>query len=484
MAGLIPPTGRFYITGPVHHIQMQLTDWSLKQCGRRVIALGLVVLLVGSMFASVAAADAAIGLRQAGVSATTVTVGENVTVDAQAVNVGDSGGGYTFEFESNGTYCGTTWCQFDEKRVTVPAGERRSASATIQFDEPGTYKIRVNGVNAGIVTVAAARTQVTSETDTQRRLDIRASGVSTTEPTDFDIPASNLSVALQRWSPSTGQSSFQQYLTEYTNRSEVPGGVPDPADSTLLGVIDFESEDGFDRSTMRIGVTDSVLANSTLERDEVTVYQRSDSHWEPLSTSVAEDGPERTVYEATATRGTTYAVGRIDPNISIVNTSYRSLASGNGVWLTVDGRLRNTAPIAGTYVASMQSNGETVNQTTVTVPASGEASLSLSHRVTEAGQYRLALNGTQVGSVLVSSSQVADSQSTDAPSTGEDATAGGGGDIVDAVDSVLPSTVFGISTLYLAAGLAIALGAFVAMLLLLRRGGDGGGGSQDSFDPW
>ena len=461
---------------------MQLIGLSLKQCGQQVLAIGLIVLLVGSLFASAAAADAAIGIPKAGVSATEATVGENVTVSAQVVNVGDSGGGDTVEFERNGTTYGTRWATFETTRVSLAADERQTINATIQFDRPGTYALRVNNKRAGVVTVTSTRARVESATDSQRRLDFRANDVSKTEAIEFDIPASNRSVALQRWSPTTGQSSFQQYLTEYTNRSETPVDLRSSADSPLFGVIDFESEDEFRESTMRIGVDDSVVANASLDRDEVVIYQRNGAGWEPLSTSVADEGPNRTVYEATATRATAYAVGRIDPNISLANTSYRSVESANGVRLEVEGRLRNTAPMAGTYVGSLRVNGETVNQTTVTVPASDEANVSLSYEVTEAGEYRLALNRTRVGSVLVTGGQIADSQSTES-SAGVDTGVSPGG-VADTVDGAIPPTVLGIDTLYLGGGLAIALSVFVVVLLLLRRGGGGGGGRPDSFDPW
>jgi len=463
-------------------MQMQPTDWSPTRRGQRVLALGLTVVLVGSVFASVAAADAAIGLRKAEVSATTVTVGENVTVTAEAVNVGDSGGGFTFEFERNGTQYGTTWTTFKSVRESgIQPDERRSADATLQFDRPGTYALRVNDRKAGVVTVRSARTQIASENETQRRIDVRASGVSASEATDFDIPASNRSLALVGWSTTTGQSAFQQYLTEYTDRSEVPETLPDQADSTLFGVVDFESDDGFEEATMQVGVDDAALANSTLARDEVTVYQRNGGTWEALSTTVATDGANRTVYEATATRGTTYAVGRIDPDISVANTSYGSTVQGTDARLYVDARLRNTAPVAGTYRGAMRVNGETVNVTTVTVPANGEANFSLSHDVTESGQYRLAVNETSVGSVFIPEGQLSTVQSTDAsPASATNTGPGGVGEVDDAV----PPTVLGIDTLYLAGGLAIALGVFVAVLLLLGRGGDGGGGNRDSFDPW
>ncbi|MFC6757964.1 hypothetical protein ACFQER_16605 [Halomicroarcula sp. GCM10025894] len=180
---------------------MQLSDGSLTQCGHRVLALGLVVLIVGSMFASVAAAQSAIGFRNAEVSATTVTVGENVTVSAEAVNVGDSRGGYSFEFERDRV-------RFEKIRVTIPANTDRRVSTNISFDEPGTYRITVNGNQAGRITVQPARARVTSETESQRRIDVRANGVSPTGPTGFDIPSSNRTFALQNWSTTTGKLRF------------------------------------------------------------------------------------------------------------------------------------------------------------------------------------------------------------------------------------------------------------------------------------
>ncbi|MDS0284197.1 hypothetical protein [Haloarcula onubensis] len=469
---------------------MQPSDWSPSHLGTRALALGLVVLLVGSMFASVAAAGSAIALRNADVSATTVTVGENVTVTANAVNVGDSGGGYTFEFKRNGTDYGTTWTTFASRRVTLAADEYRSVNATVQFDEPGTYGIRVNDKRAGVVRVQSARTQVDSVSDTQRRVDVRANGVSTSEPTDFEVPPSNLSVGLERWSTTTGQSAFQQYLTEYTNRSEVPETLPSRADSTLLGVVTFESDDDFDEATMRLAVDSGALSNSTVAREDVTVYQRNGDIWERLETTLVAAEANRTVYEATVTRGTTYAVGRIDPNVSVANTSYGTTASAGGQRLYVDARVRNDAPIAGSYTGELRVNGEVMNRTTITVPASGEARVSLSHTVSEAGTYTLELDRTAVGSVLIAESQVGDTQSpgsSDADGTGSPtATATGVGESGDdaGLADALPATVLGIDTLYVAGGLAIALGAFVAIWLLLRRGGDGGGGRPDSFDPW
>ena len=457
---------------------MQPTDWSPAESGQRLLAVGLVLLFVGSM-ASVAVASPATAIRSAEVSATTVTVGENVTVSAEAVNVGDSGGGYTFNFESNASVCGTRYCEFEQIRVTIPANSDRRVETNVSFDEPGTYSVRVDGERAGTVRVAPSRARVEATSESQRRISLRANGVATGEPTDFDVPPSNRTFAVQNWSTATGQSTFQQSLTEYTNRSELPGTVPPAEQATLLGVVGFESDDGFQESTMRIAINDTLLADSALSRDEVTVYQHNGDSWERLSTSVAAERTGGAVYEATASRGTTYAVGRIDPSFAIENTSVRTSATDRGQLLTLDAQVGNTAPVAGEFTGSLRVNGETVNRTTVTVPANGAANLSLSHEVTEAGTYTVKLNRSRSTRVLLSESDIR-AQQTDTPG----ATASATGDGAGAVPGPVPSTIFGVRTLYVLAGLALALGVFVVILLLLRGGGDGGGGLQDNFDPW
>ena len=457
---------------------MQPTDWSPAESGQRLLAVGLVLLFVGSI-ASVAAASPATSIRSAEVSATTVTVGENITVSAEAVNVGDSGGGFTFNFGRNTTDCGTTYCEFEEIRVTIPANSDRRVETNVSFDEPGTYSVRVDGNKAGTVRVTPSRARIESSTKSQRRISLRANGVAADEPTDFDVPPSNRSFAVQNWSTATGQSAFQQSLTEYTNRSDLPETVPSAEQATLLGVVGFESDDGFQESTMRIGINDSVLADSALSRDEVAVYQRNGDTWERLSTSVAAERTDRAVYEATVTRGTTYAVGRIDPSFVIENTSVRTSATERGQLLTLDAQVGNTAPAAGSFTGSLRVNGEAVNATTVTVPANGAANLSLSHEVTEAGTYTVKLNRSQSTRVLLSESDI-EARQTDSASATASATGGDAG----AVPGPVPSTIFGVRSLYVLGGLGLALGVFVVILLLLRGGGDGGGGLQDNFDPW
>lgn len=457
---------------------MQPTTGSEKDRGRRVVAVGLVVLVVGATLVGTAAAVPAMGFRSADVSATTVVPGENLTVTATVVNVGDSGGAYTFEFERNGT-------DLAEQRVQVPANEDRTVNQTIQFNAPGVYRIEVNDNLAGVVRVQPARTRVVSESDAQRRIDVRASGVPASSPTTFDVPPTNRSFALQQWSTVTGQSTFRQDLTEYSDAADGPVELPPAEDSTLVGLVTVETTDDFREGQMRLVVNESVLADASLQQGDVAVYQRNASSWDRLETTAVEQRGNRVVYEATATRASAYVVGSLDTEVSVTSTSIRSTATETGQRLTLDGVVTNSGPVAGEYVAALFVNGEQVNRTTVTVPATGEAALSLSHEVSDAGTYSLALNGTSAGQVIISESQLQDGSSpgagatsTAAPPAETDTQSGGGSGGAPAAPEFLPATVLGINTLYLGGGLAIALGAFIAILLLLRRGDSGGGGGR------
>lgn len=82
----------------------------------------------------------------------TVAVGENVTVSATFVNVGDAAGdfwawiAYADDFE-----------ELDRRRVAGMAiGERRAVEFTISFDEPGEYEVILSGRVLGTVTVEPA----------------------------------------------------------------------------------------------------------------------------------------------------------------------------------------------------------------------------------------------------------------------------------------------------------------------------------------
>jgi len=456
---------------------MTVENGSERMWGKWVVALGLVVLFTGAVFASVAAAEPAMGYRGAEVSETTVVVGETVNVSARVVNVGSSGGGFTFEFEKDKR-------DFAERRVTVPAQSDRTVYENISFDSTGTYEITVNDDVAGVITVQPARARVTSDNGSQREVNVRANGVSETEQTAVSVPAANDTLGLERWSVRTGASAFQQNITEFRDPAAAPLELPPAEQSTVLGVLTVESDAGFEDSTMRVGVNDSVVANSSLDSDNVTLYQRNGTAWERLETSLVANESDRVVYEATATRGSAYLVGQLESVNEVRRTSLETVAVTDGQRIKLDAVVRNTGPVNGEFVGTMEVNGEAVNETTVMVPGSDQASLSLSHTVTSAGTYSITVGNTSAGQVIISESQLqnsgspggADAASGTGAETNASSDAGG-----SSVPAAVPPTVLGIDTLYLGGGLGIALLLFVGVFFVLRQSGGGGGGSSN-FD--
>lgn len=452
---------------------MQPDKWSQWQRGRSV-ALVFVLLLVGAAVATPVTAAPRMVYRGADVSDTTALVGENVTVTATVENIGDDGGGYSLEYTRNGS-------QFASSRVTVPAETRRQFNETVQFDSPGTYEIRVNGNTAGVVQVERAVASVDEQTPTQRTIDVRARSVPANESVTVDVPpATNRSFTLEQWTVRTAGGSYDQVLTEYSNLSSAPVTLPDGEQSDLVGLLTVDSNVTVDGTTMRFAVNDSRLASAGLTQEEVTVFQRNGSQWEPLETTVVEQRTQSAVYEATGTSESEYVVGRLNASVSVVDPVIRNEPTESGQRLFLDATLRNDGSVDGEYTATLVVNGDDVNTTTVTVPAAGERSVTLSHEVGDSGTYTMALGDANAGRIVISEGQV----STDAPD-GDGATEepaqstdraadGDGGDLLP---GSVPQTIFGIETLYVGGGIALLLGLLLVVGVMARRGGGGGGGN-------
>lgn len=410
--------------------------------------------------------------RGATLSENTVVVGENVTVTATVENVGDSGGGFTFEFRRNGS-------EFASPRVTVPSDERRSVTETVSFDRAGTYEITVSDENgdhelAGYVEVQRSALRVANGSDGDRSLTVKARDVGSGQTQTYDVPAApNQSVALAQWSVRTGATSYDQTLTEYTTPENAAVQLPPADQSTLVGVLAVDSDADIEAATTRFAVDRATLQDAGLSESAVTVYARQGSRWVPLETSVVSSDDERVVYEAAGSGGSAFALGEIRAGVSVADTTIRTAATEGGQRISLDARLQNNGTVDADYEARLVVNGAEVNATTVTVPAGGETTVTLAHEVSEAANYQLALNDYTAGTVVVTSGQVSDDGDT----------GGEGGSPLDGLAGTLPATVFGIDTLYV--GGAVALGLVLVLLLVVvaRRGG-GNSGGPNSFDDW
>jgi len=437
------------------------------------MALTLAVLLVGAAFSMSATAVPQMVFRGADVQETTALVGENVTITAEVENIGDDGGGFTLTYSQNGS-------QFTDQRVTVPANTRRQFNQSVSFDEPGTYRISVNGETAGNITVRNAVATVDEETDAQRTLNVQARSVPTDEQTDVALPPSSRSFRLEQWSVQPSGSNYEQALTEYSNFSSAAVVLPPENQSSLVGLLTVDSNVTIENATMQFAVNDSRLDDANISQDEVAVFQHDGDSWEPLDTTIAEQRTQSAVYEATGTDETEYAIGRIDASISVTDTTLQTSPTESGQQLRVEATLSNEGSVDDDYNATLGVNGVEENASTVTVPADGETTVTLSHEVTDAGTYELTSGDTSVGSVVITEGQVSDESGTDGESAGtaEQTDAGGGSPVGDVLPESVPSTIFGFDTLYVGGGVGIVLGLLLGVVLMSRRGGGGSGGDD------
>ncbi|MBX0323562.1 PGF-pre-PGF domain-containing protein [Halomicroarcula sp. F13] len=459
---------------------MQPDSWSDWDVRNRCVSVSLVVLLVAGALATPAAAAPSMYLSNANVQESTVLVGENATVTARVKNLGDESGGFTFEFKRNGS-------EFASQRVVVAADESVRVSQTVAFSSPGTYRISVNDRQAGLVDVQRATAAVQSTDDVQRTVEVRAGSVPTNEPYTLDFPdAANRSFAVETWTVQTGEASYTQQIVEYTDPAAATVAVPSGRSATVASVFTVDSTADVERATVRFSLNRSRLRAVGLEQSEVTVYHRNGSAWEPLETEIVEERVSSVVYEATATDFSTFAVGRIEPEFTVEDTSLGTSQVESGQRLVLEAVVRNNGSVAGDYEGAMVVDGERVNETTVSIPAESERTLRLSHDVDSAGTYEIALNDEDAGSIVITEGQVADdtsaatdTESTDSQSTpGETPATGDGPDIP--LPAGVPATVMGIDTVYLAGGIGVALVVFFGLVLVLRRGG--GGNDSGGFD--
>jgi len=447
---------------------MQEQLWSSAVGGRRTATLWVVALLLTGAAVGTVAAQPALFVAGGSVESNTAVVGEAVNVTVVVKNAGSSGGGLTVPVKLNGSTVSTS-----RAVITSSDGSDR-INETVQLDEPGLYVVTAGERNTKVGTIRASRADasVSAERADSRNISVRGRSVPTDESYALDLPpAANRSFALERWTARTSASSYEQHLVEYSTASAAPVALPEDDAATVAGVVTVNSTAEIERATMRFSVNRSRLRALDLEQSEVTMYHRNGDRWEPLETSVAGTRTDSIVYETEATSFSTYAIGRIEPDVTVRSTAIQAGPTESGQRLQLEAALNNSGAVDGEYNLTLSVNGDAVNTTTATVPADGERTVKITHEVEEAGTYEMSLNGNRAGSIDISNGDI---------------NSGSGGSELLADDGPvlgpLPATVFGFDTLYIGGGIGIALAVFFGILLVLRRGGDSGGGNASGFD--
>ena len=468
---------QFYTDCPGHNTYMSRQKRSPGDVLTRALQFGAVAMIVAGAVIGTAAAAPSLVVTGGHLESSEALVGDDFNVTVRVVNVGSSGGGLTVDIRRNGT-------KIASERVVVPGDSDTRIVKSVVFNNPGTYRITANNEEIGIVRVKRATARVTNETNASRSMAIRTGGIPTTDPYDIDMPAAeNRSFAIERWTVEASEDRFTQRVTEYTTPSASSVTLPDDEGTSVLGVVTVGSSGGVDAVRMRVAVNRTALRDAGIETDALAVYAQNGSTWTELETSIVDERTDAVVYEARATAFDTLALGTIQPVFDVGETNLRTVQTADGRRIVVETAVTNSGSVAGDYEATMTVNGESANASVTRIPAGQQRTVTLATDVTSAGEYRVALNERSVGSVVITEAQVAE-EPTEQPGTdtGTASQPGGDGDgdaDDDGLPAGLPTTVFGIDTVLVAGGVAVALLVFFGALAVMRRGsGDGPGGSD------
>ena len=107
---------------------------------------GLSVFAVSTTEPRTEPSGAAFDVTNPAIDRTTVAAGENATVGATVVNTGDAEGTFTLELTVDGDV-------MDRQSVTLAPGEDERVTFTRTFEDPGSYRVGIGGLDAGELVV-------------------------------------------------------------------------------------------------------------------------------------------------------------------------------------------------------------------------------------------------------------------------------------------------------------------------------------------
>lgn len=434
--------------------------WSHITTKKRFIALPLLaILLVNVAFAGTAVADPRIWVGSADLERDATLVGESVGVEVQLHNNGDSGA-ITVEVYANGT-------EIESERVHVEADSDKKEVIDVAFDEPGQYEITADSKSAGTLTVSRLRIASITRRDDGRTALVRASEIESGEPMTASLPnADDQSFALERVTMTGSGSSFNRSVATYSPADGASFSVPTTERSSVIGAVDMDSISGVDTTSLRVAIDRDTIREHGLQTDGVKIYRQTNGSYTPLDTEQAATTEDSIVYEATTDGGSQFVVGSLSAAFDVRSTKLDTGDATEGQQINLTTTVANDGTVAGDYVAEMRVDGATVDEQTVTIQPGESTTITLQHTVTKKGEYEVSLGEESVGSVVLTSDSVSDSDrssDSETESTEVESTDEGGPD----AGLSLPS-LDDIGTLELGIGASIAL-VGGGLLLIFRR---------------
>ncbi|EMA61796.1 CARDB domain-containing protein [Halorubrum lipolyticum] len=200
---------------------------------------------------------------------------------------------------------------------------------------------------------------------------------------------------------------------------------------------DFEPAD-VDAMTIRFSADSDHLNSTDTDPENVTLYRQTDAgDWEEKPVEVVDDDvvrilglPEdRVHFRATTTEFSTFAVAERVPRFDVTETALDPAAIDPGDEATVRATLRNGGGAAGERTVALTADGDPVANETVALAPNETATVAFASAFETAGEYDLAVDGTDAGTLLVGdpASDEGSADNADA-GTGSSEDAGGSGD--------------------------------------------------------
>ncbi|WP_144924094.1 CARDB domain-containing protein [Halorubrum salsamenti] len=200
---------------------------------------------------------------------------------------------------------------------------------------------------------------------------------------------------------------------------------------------DFDA-DGVDAMTVRFSASREALDDAGIDPETVTLYRQTEAgNWtEKGATVVGEDAvrmrglsEDRVHFRAATEEFSTFAVAERVPRLDVTETTVAPEAIDPGDEATVRATVENGGGAAGEETVTLTVDGDPVANESVALAPNETETVALVSAFESAGEYELAVAGTDAGTLLVGdpAGDDGDGDTRDAAGTGDGATGGSDG---------------------------------------------------------
>ena len=183
-----------------------------------------------------------------------------------------------------------------------------------------------------------------------------------------------------------------------------------PRPIAYLGVEHDFDPDEVDAMTIRFSASRETLDDAGIDPKNVTLYRQTDAgNWAEKGASVADEdvvrirglSEDRVHFRATTDGFSTFAVAERVPRFDVTETALDTPAIEPGEEATVRATVENGGGAAGERTVTLTADGDPVANETVSLAPNETATVALSGVFETAGEYDLAVAGTDAGTLLV-----------------------------------------------------------------------------------